>query len=403
MPVNYMLRREVELAVQKEATYGTSPGAVAGTDVFKHTSKLHITSNRGRYVRDQDADFQQASVLSVQSGRRTASVKIDCDVIPSGNGTTVTEPDIDVLLEAHMGFKHKATAHTTTTAGSVGTNLKLAAGGVAASGVAVGDLIAVDVSAVVSYEVRRVTALVGGGTPDDITLDRALTADPATGRTVKLGTTYKLLNTAAISVYVWQWIASTLARHAVPGCIFPDFDITASFAQEAPLVTCSFSGSGIDEATHAVARPTPSTAGVPLVPATGFVWSGASKLYLLSANLKSNVGLELRNNESGALAPTGVKRTGNNSRYSIEQTLSMLYTTGDRDTAALYDAAKSSDATPLSTIVQIGATPGSIVAWTTPKFTCDPVRGEQDGELSLQLSGRCIGTAGDDELFLAFI
>lgn len=400
MAVTYALSREVELAVQKEATYGTSPGAVAGTDMFKHKSKLHFTASRGRYVRDQDADYQQASVLSVQSGRRRSAVKIDCDIIPSGNATTITEPDIDVLLEAHLGTKHKATAHTTTAAGSAGTAINFATGGVAASGIAVGDLFAIDVSAAVSYEVRRCVALPGG---DVVTADRAFTTDPAASRTVKLGTTYKLLNTSAISCYVWQWIAGTLARHAVPGCIFPDMDLAANFAEEAPLVTVSFAGEGMDEDTHATARPTPSTAGVPLVPAIGFVWVGASKLFLLQAGLKSNTGLELRDNESGAMEPTGVKRTGNNSRYNIEQTLQMLYTTGDRDTAAIYDSAKTADATPLSVIVQCGQTPGSILAWNTPKFCPDPTRTEQDGELALQLAGRCIGTAGDDDLFIGVI
>jgi hypothetical protein len=403
MAVNYMLTREVELAVQEEATYGTSPGAVAGTDMFKHKSRLHFTPSRGRYYRDQDADYAQASVLSAQTGRRSAAVKIDCDFIPSGNAATITAPDIDLLLKAHMGTKHAATAHTVTVAGSAGTNLKLAVGGVAASGVLANDLIAVDVSTAVGYEVRRVIALVGGGTPDDVTLDRALTTDPAAARTVKLGTTYKLLNTANLSLYVWQWIAATLARHVVPGCVFPDMDLAVSFAQEVPQATVSFAGSGMDEATHATARPTSSTAGVPQVPATGFVWNGASKLYLLSAGIKSNNGLETRNNESGSLQPTGVKRTGNNSRYSIEQTLSMLLTTGDRDTGAVYDAAKTSDATPLDILVQSGQTPGNILAWATPKFTCDPSRTEQDGEFALQLSGRCIGTTGDDELFIGVI
>ena len=400
MAVNYMLSREVELAVQKEATYGISPGAVAGTDMFKHKSRLHFTSSRGRYVRDQDADYQQASVLSVQSGRRSSALKIDADLIPSGNATPITEPDVDVLLEAHLGTKHKATAHTTTAAGSSGVTINFATGGVAASGIAVNDLFAIDVSTAVGYEVRRCVALPGG---DVVTVDRAFTADPAVSRTVKMGTTYKLLNTSLISCYVSQWIAATLARHAIPGAIFPDMDLQVSFAQEAPLATVSFAGSGMDEVTHAVARPTPSTAGVPLVPATGFVWNGASKLFLLSASIKSNTGLEVRNNESGSLQPTAVKRTGNNSRYNIEQTLSMLYTTGDRDTAAIYDAAKTSDATPLNILVQAGQTPGNILAWATPKFCPDPVRTEQDGEMAVQLSGRCIGTTGDDELFIGVI
>src|SRR4030042_1412690 len=141
MAVNYMLSREVELAVQDEAAaYGTRPGAVAGGDHFKHKRRLHFTPSRGRYFRDQDADFQQASVLSVQTGRRSSAVKIDCDFIPSGNATTITEPDIDLLLKAALGTQHHATHHTTTAAGSAGTAINFAVGGGAAPGIAVNDM-----------------------------------------------------------------------------------------------------------------------------------------------------------------------------------------------------------------------------------------------------------------------
>ena len=38
MATAYWLKRDEEIAVQEEATYGTSPGALAGTDFFKATS-----------------------------------------------------------------------------------------------------------------------------------------------------------------------------------------------------------------------------------------------------------------------------------------------------------------------------------------------------------------------------
>lgn len=399
MPTTFFLTREVELAVQEETAYGTSPGAVAGTDMFKHTSRLHITPRRARYYRDQDADYQQASILSpAQKGRESSDLKIDVDAIPSGAGTP-TEPDIDVLLKVHFGSKHKATAHTTTAAGSTGVTLNLTSGGGAASGIAIGDLIAVDVDATFGYEVRRVVNI----STDTVTMDRALSANPATSRTVKVGTTYKFLNTAMLSAYINQWIAGTGVRHAVPGVIVTDLEANCAFDTDIPKAAFSFSGRGMKEITHATARPTPTTAGQPLVPSQGKGWIGATKVCPINASIRSNNGLELRENLCNTLEPTGVKRTGNNSRYSVEVTLETLLSTGDTDTAALYESAKSSDATPLDLIVQWGITPGSIVAWCTPKVSCDPERTEMTGEFGVRFTGKALGTTGDDELFLAFI
>lgn len=399
MPTAFYLTRDVELAVQEEATYGTSPGAVAGADMFKHTSRLHIIPRRARYYRDQDADYSQASVLSpAQKGRESSDLKIDVDAIPNG-GVSPAEPDIDVLLKAHFGSKHKATAHTTTAAGSTGVTLNLTAGGGAASGIAIGDLIAVDVDATYGYEVRRVVNIV----TDTVTMDRALSANPVVSRTVKVGTTYKFLNTAALSVYINQWIAATGVRHAVPGVILSDLEAACGFDTETPKPTFSFSGRGMKEITHATARPTPVTAGQPLIPSQGKGWIGTTRICPIVSSFKSNNGLELRENLCNTLEPTGVKRTGNSSRYSVEVTMETLLSTGDTDTAALYESAKSSDATPLDILVQWGITPGSIVAWCTPKLVCDPERIEMAGEFGVRFSGKALGTTGDDELFLAFI
>lgn len=395
----FNLTREVEVAVQEEATYGTSPGAVVGADMFKQTSRLMVTPKRARYYRDQDADYQQASVLSpAQKGRESSDVKIDVDAVPSGSATPL-EPDIDLLLKAHFGTKHKATAHTTTTSGSTTTSIVLVGGGGAASGLQIGDLFAIDVDATFGYEARRVANLV----TDTITPDRALSAAPATGRTVKVGTTYKFLNTANLSLYLWQWIAGAGIRHAVPGVIISDMEASCAFDNETPLPKLSFSGRGMKEITHATARPTPTTAGAPVVLTQAKAWIGIVKVCPINASFKSNNGLELRENLCSSLEPAGVKRTGNSSRYSVEATFETLLTTGTPDTAAIYELAKASDATPLDILVQWGIVPGSMLAFCMPKFVCDPERTEMAGEFGVKFSGKALGTTGDDELFFAWL
>ena len=405
MAINRILEREHEIAVQEEVTYGTDPGAVVAGDFFKaQLAPDAVQRAIARADRDQDRDYAQASVLSTQKGRESATITIPGDVIPSGNGTTPTEPDMDLLFKAVFGSKHKATAHTTTAAGSAGVSLNLTAGGVVASGLAVGDIFAVDVSATVGYEARQVAALPGG---DVVTLDRAFTTDPAAGRTVKVGTTYLLLNSALISVYVKRFLAGTIVRFALPGVVLPDMEISVDTAQDTPIAKVSFSGRGKAEIVHTDARPTPTTAGQPLAPEKTLVWfdSGAApKKFCIAgqASLHVNNGIELRENEGCSLQPTGPKRTGNSSRYMVEATLQLLATTGDQDTIAIYNAIQAF--VYQDVLVQLGTTPGSIVAWRCARFLPEPGLTSRDGELGLNIGGgRCYGVAGDDEVRLAFI
>lgn len=404
----YALTREVELAVLEEtagaAGYGISPGSPAGADIFKHTSKLHITNNRGKYFRDQDGDYQQASVNSVQKGRESSSLKIDCDAIPSANSATPTEPDIDLLLKHHFGQKHKATAHTTTAAGSAGVSLVLTGGGGAASGILANDLIAVDYAGTGLYEVRRVISIA----TDTVTLDRAFTSDPAAGRAVKVGTTYRFLNTYNQSLYLWQWIAANTLRHAVPGVILPNFEMKIGFASDAPRLPISFSGMGKKEITHAISRPTPVVAGTPLVPELGYIWFGAgaspTKGRCVNFSVKSNNGFKLREVESNFLEPSGIKRTDNNARYNVSAELEMLLSTStDPAVDTLYDSAKNTDSAPFNVLAQFGNTVGKMVAVCLPAFVCDPERTEIDGEYGAKFSGRAIGPNNDDEIFLGWI
>jgi hypothetical protein len=404
MPINRILVREHELAVQAEATYGTDPGAVGAGDFFKASANPDAVRRViARYRRNKDRDYQQASVITTLKGREHSEVTIVGDLIPSGNATTPTEPDVDELIKACMGTKRKATAHTTTAAGSSGVTLNLTTGGGAASGIAADDLIAIDVDATHGYEVRQVNSIAG----DVVTMDRALSANPASGRTVKVGTTYKLLNTALLTVYLKRFLAGTTKRYAVPGLIIPDLEISIDNASETPIAGITFTGMGKAETTHSDARPTPTTAGTVLLPTDSRVWfdAGASpKKFCIAGNarLHINSGLELRMIESCSLQPSGVKRTGNESRYLVEMAVDLLATTGDEDTLAIYDAVQA--LTAQDVLVQIGKTAGQIAAWRCKKFIPDPQLTDRNGEFGINLGGgQCDGTNGDDEVFLGFI
>jgi hypothetical protein len=390
------ITRDWETYVQLEAAWGASPGALAGTDAFKSRTKFAFKRNKARYDRENDMDNAQRSVLTTQGGREYGSWSVTSDLIPGGNAAAPTAPDIDPFLEAHCGTKHLATANTTLAAGSTATALNFVGGGAAASGVAIGDLIAVDVSAAFGIEVRQVINVA----VDVVTVDRALSAAPAAARNVYLGTTYSLSSAALKSVYLWQYLNGNNFRHAMPGSIVKELGIDIDFNGDTPVASLSLAGDGQQIVTHATARPTPVTIGQPLLPSQGKAWLSASGLLSITkVGLKSVSALELRQSESTSLFPTGIKGTANKARYMITQQLELLLTTGTVE--GYFDGANT--LTAYDAIVQLGITPGQIVAWRTPKFIPDVDPSDTGDEVTLAASGRCYGTVADDEIKLAFL
>jgi hypothetical protein len=125
---------DYEHAFKKEVTFNTDPGAPVGGDFLRLKTEFPFKRLKERRDRDGDKD-NSASVSVTQGGREKSDWAVEGDVILSGNGTTPTPPDADVLLEANLGQKNTCTAHTTTAAGSAGTTLNLTPGGGAASGI----------------------------------------------------------------------------------------------------------------------------------------------------------------------------------------------------------------------------------------------------------------------------
>jgi hypothetical protein len=282
--------------VQKEVTYGVSPGALVAGDGFMSRTASLLTKIVERRDRDMDGDGL-TSVNTTQLGRESGTFDTgECDVVPSGNATTPTQPDMGLFFEAHMGQVLTGLAHTTTDAGSTTTALTLVAGGVAAGGIAVGQMVAVNVSAAFGWEVREVTIVAG----EVVTLDRALSAAPAAGRAVNTGITYRIDGDVAIALHLWEFLGQgNNFRHIGPGSHPTEMKLGCDFTQSAPVVTCQFSGptQKVDPQT-ATAYVAPTTAGLPLIPTATKIWIGATgALCVTSVEITSNDGIEARNNE----------------------------------------------------------------------------------------------------------
>ena len=382
--------------VQEEATYGTSPGALAGADAFRSRTASLFSQVVERRDRDMDGDGLH-SVLSTQLGRTSGEFDTgECDVVPSGNAATPTAPDMDLFFKAHMGSRSAATAHTTLTSGSTTTLLKFTAGGVASSGVAVGQLIAVEVTVGV-YEVRQVTLIA----TDDVTVHLALSGAPATGRAVKTGVTYSINGSVLGSLFLWEFLgAGNNFRQSMGGAIPQEMKLACDFTQSTPVQSCQFSGAGkIPDSQTTTTYPTPTTAGLPLVPTDSKVWVGANTHCITKYSLTSNNGATTRNMESCSLQPTGVVRTENNGRWDVQLELSFIE--HDTNTEAYFHAAKA--LTPgRDVLLQIGSTVGSSMAIRCPNWIPDAKDGEESGLSSLDFSGRCYGTTGSDEFSVFF-
>lgn len=386
---------DYEHALQVETTYDTEPDAPAAGDFARFRTRFPFTRVLDRVDRDQDSD-NTSSVHTVQAGRESSTWELEGAVIPAG--TTPTAPDMGELFRAHLGTQHVMTTNTSTTTGSSGTVINLATGGVVASGVTVADMIAMDVSATVGLEVRAIAALPGS---DTIHVDRAFSsASPASGRTVYGSATYYFTRANELSLQIYSWLSGDNFRQKVGGAVASDMELSCDFTGGAPELMVKFSGPASRIAAHTNARPTPTLAGQPLVIDKAYVWFGANKHCLTSFSLKSNNALELRNNESCAMYPTGTKRTGNGGRYQVTLELEVLLETGTIE--GYFDAADG--LTPYDLIIQLGATAGKTVGIRIPKFVPDTPPGEVDGQVSLKLTGRCYGNGtADTEYRVAFL
>jgi hypothetical protein len=136
------VEQDYEHALQVESAYDTEPDAPAAADFARFRTRFPFTRVLERLDRDQDSD-NSSSVHTTQAGRESSTWELEGAVIPAG--TTPTAPDMGELFRAHLGTQHVMTTNTSTTTGSSGTVIHFATGGVAASGIAAGDLFACDV------------------------------------------------------------------------------------------------------------------------------------------------------------------------------------------------------------------------------------------------------------------
>jgi hypothetical protein len=384
--------KDITAYIKKEVTYGVDP-TVAAADAY--VTRVHPFNKRiARLDRDKDNNGS-ASVVDTDIGRREGDWQHEAAVIPAGNLTTPTAPDSDVIWEAHFGGRALNTANSTTTAGSAGTALNLTAGGQAAMGLAVGQLIGINVDATFGIEVRQIRALPGG---DVVTLCRAPSAAVATGRGVYGGLQLRPEHDNLISLHGYRYMNGNNHRARMGGINPSKMDISADWSGETTEVIEKFSGPGMADVPFTTSIPTPTfnAGSAPLVTNQGKVWIGATKGCINKVSIVGDNGIVLRNTDSCNGTPSGLKRTGNNGNFLY--TLAIDY---ELEAQTHYDDAAT--LTAHDVIVQLGDQQGYILAFCARKWRPDVTQGDIAGMVGNMLTGRCYATVSEDELMAAFI
>ncbi len=373
--------------LQEESSYNVEPDAVAAGDAALTRTVQPFVREKARSDRDSDLD-RSASTFTTQGGREKSAFTYENAVLPAGVTATPTAPDYFVLPKTHFGSQSIHSAHSTTTSGSTGTALNLATGGVAAMGLAVGDIILVNVSSAVGIEARQVRALPGS---DVVTMCRALTADPASGRAVYGTVNWKYSQSNLLSFRGYQYIDGDNHRQACGGINPNVFELSGDWSGDTTEIQEKYTGPGAQLAPYSTSMPTPSilATALPLVTNQGLVWLGSSKACVNKFQLTANNGIELIENGSCGEFPTGLKRTGNNGKYDVQ--LGIDYTL---ESQTHFDAADA--LTAIDTIVQLGNQLGSIAVFVCRKWIPNADRGDIAGLFGDMLSGRCYATAGSE-------
>ena len=365
-----------------EAAYGETTATPAAGDAFRSRTKtLMFKRVLERLDRDQDAD-RTMTVHTTQAGRESATWEVEAAITPSGVTGTPTAPDMGEFFRAHFGTQDVGAAHSTCTSGSTTTLVEGAAGAVTTLGVVVGDWIAVVTTA--GIEARQITNIA----TDAMTVTPALTSAPANGSAITAAVSYRLSDTNVLSMILYSYLDGDNFREKLPGCIVSDMEVSIDLASGTPEAMVKFSGAGARISTLATTIPTPTTAGQPLVPNGGvFAWFGTTKVCPTSVSLKSNNGMELRNNEGCSFYPTGVKLTGNGGKRQISLDIEMLLSGSTIE--GYYDNADA--LTAYDVTVQFNNVVGQSFAFRLPKYVPDAEPGEVEGEVSMALSGRAYG------------
>lgn len=227
------LKRTSTFACKTETTFGVDP-SIASTDVMEI---VDFAPNDSYDSIERLVVSNSLDPLAPIRGAETLDGNIDIEL--HGSGTAGNPPESSPLWKGGVGPQTATTATTVANpaTGATTTNVPLTTGGVAASGLAVGDAILINPDgAANNNQVTWITAIA----TDDLTVSPALSAAPVAGQSVGAGVHYKLSTTALASFFCSFW-RGNIVREDYSGCKIEDISMDFS-SGSAVLPSFKFQG-----------------------------------------------------------------------------------------------------------------------------------------------------------------
>ena len=366
--------------VKPETTFGTAV-TLAGSDAVRH---INVGLNVKKHNRvNSEERHAHPSQLYRYTRKRSANWSLSGIFHPAG--TINTLPDHDPILEYGFGAKTNVTLSTTIASGSTAGGATLTS----AAGLAVGDPILINVttgSPATGRVVRFLTSVAGAV----VTWAPDLPQAAAVSDTVKGCIGYKLTTAAPGTLDIAHYLTSLNyeSRAAAVETLKLTFDANSEVMWEA-------SGPMADRIRPAQADPVTFTT-VGTTPPSGITGSlrvGTTAEDFIKAEIEIKNGFELDNRPFGIAVAQALYRA---TRRSVMINLNTMV----GDDVTLLDASESK--ADLTTLIQCGATEGSIIAIFAPALELEePDDPSGDGFMEWAYKATAKGLVGNDELRLA--
>lgn len=375
----YQIGRLGRVYAKAESSYNTAP-TLAATDALRHLD-VRLNVNPRNRVNSPERHAHPSQIYRF-TRRKTADWMVRGILYPSG--TLNTLPDADPILANVFGASSSTNVTLSTTVNGSPTTTSVPC--VAVTGLAVGDAVLINATNG-GRQVRWITNIVS----TTLTVAPALASAPTVGDSVKGCITYKLKTAIGSSLDIAHYLPNV--SYEMTGCapelLRLSFDANDEIMFEASGPAASRARPAqTDPATFTVAGSTPPSG------LTGFArFNGAAEEFL-KAQFEIKNGISLDNRAFGTSVAQAMFR-------ERKREVTFSYDTMQSDDVSLLDLAEAT--TDHTAIMQCGLTEGSIIAVYAPVCELE-VPDDQDSDEARQHSfkGVCKGTAGNDELYLAF-
>lgn len=359
--------------------------ALSATDGIRHL-ELSLSSKKNR--EDSPEKRGTPDVQQRLPRRQTTNWNLS-SIMWEPSGTLGTISNVGKFIKAGFGANHVLSLATTVAASPLATGCTLTDG----TGVAVGDLAAVEVTAGV-FEVTRITSVAGA----DVTWD-TLSAAPSVAADVLIGITYKLASNLTESLSIYKYYNAGGFKQAAFGSVVNQLQVNFDGTREVLLAIQGPSARYADGSTGGgtiQAKPgSHTTVGSPASGLIGNFYVDGNAFLVIAAQVTMDNAIELRNKELGTQWASGIAGRGALRKVNVSVTFYL-------EDTRLIGMANSITTGALRCIV--GQTSGNIVAAVLPKVEFEiPDIGNEIGPKEITVEGTALATSGNDQLYLAEI